>query len=195
MSDRIPHHLFRIYTLAMFLGSFLVCLGCFLVARWLWADQIVFTQGLMIIGFVFVTLFLLMRLARKNEMIDYVTSTVLGFSLLLGLLTFYAFLITVPTLLDRSISIYVIAELDADPDDRMSEVELNSYFLDNYVDGDYQMQKRITEQVAIGNLRKVGDAEVLLTSRGRLTASINRLLARAFNIDSRYTDRSISETD
>ncbi len=108
---------------------------------------------------------------------------------LVASLTFYSFLITVPTLLDRSISIFLLAELQADPDQTMTQGALNDAFLDGYVNGSFQVQKRITEQISIGNFQLTQSGDIELTRRGELVALLNRFLATVFKVDPRYTSR------
>lgn len=99
----------------------------------------------------------------------------------------YAFIITFPTLLDRSISITLISVLDKAPEGRLTVSELNNAFLTRYVAGDTQTKKRISEQVATGNMRIDNDV-VEITPRGRFFAQIHRLMARAFNIPRTYVE-------
>ena len=96
----------------------------------------------------------------------------------------YAFMITVPALLDRSISIHLIGALNASPAG-LSEAQLQARFLSGYVDGTSQVDKRIDEQLREGNI-EFRNGRFRLTAKGQLVAKINIVLAELLSIDPRY---------
>lgn len=166
----------------------IVQLLIFVAARWTFPNSIIFTQGLMTMGLTSASFVALIFIISKHRLGMY-ESVVRTLTTLLACLTFYSFLITIPTLLDRSISIFLLAELDSDQDQVMTTDHLSQAFMEGYVDGVFQVEKRIAEQVSIGNFERTAVNEVRLTRRGEIVASVNRFLANIFRVDSRYTNR------
>jgi len=99
----------------------------------------------------------------------------------------YSFMITIPSLLDRSISITVIgADAKAGSSGATLE-ELNQDFMDVYVDGDRQVKKRLEEQMA-GKHIVNENGRYVLTPKGRFVYDTNVFLAKLYNISMRYVN-------
>jgi hypothetical protein len=101
-----------------------------------------------------------------------------------ALLFDYAFVSTIPTILDRSVSLVILAAVDQAGEVGATVQELSGKFLDVYVDGEFQVRKRIDEQIASGNFSKKED-RVYITSRGQFLERVIILSAQLFNIDKR----------
>jgi hypothetical protein len=101
------------------------------------------------------------------------------------LLASYAFVITIPALLDRSISLYVIATVAQAGPGGADLDSIQRRFLAGYVRGTSTVEKRLEEQIASANMVLEGGA-YRMTGRGMFVYSTNLFLARLFNIDDRY---------
>lgn len=106
-------------------------------------------------------------------------------ALVAALLAGYGFLITVPSLLDRSISIYLIGTVARAGDDGLTLPAIQRAFVQGYVDGTSAVERRLHEQIVSGTIVRDGD-RYRITPRGRLVYRTNVELARLFNIPDRY---------
>jgi hypothetical protein len=110
---------------------------------------------------------------------------------LLWLLGGYAFAISVPTVLDRSLSFYLLEKID----ERGGRVPLNRFgyiFTHEYMRDHHLVEVRLTEQEASGTV-SIDDGCVTLTSRGREMVRLSRffrreLLARHRLLMGHYSD-------
>ena len=174
----------------VYLFLLVINLMIFILIRKLSPGSIVFTQGLYVISFVVFGFLLALVIFSKIKNINPVRIFNLFLVSLFAALSFYSFLITIPTLLDRSISIFLLAELKSSPNQSSSLDHLNRSFIVDYVDGSFQVEKRISEQISIGNLKMLENGNFQLTSRGLFIANVNYWLAKLFTVDTRYTNRS-----
>ena len=97
---------------------------------------------------------------------------------LLGAAGSYAFHITIPTLLDRSISMFILALLDSN-NLTMSEIQCN--FVKQFVVESKAIEKRVKEQVATGNIY-VKDGRLQITEQGKTLTSSWLGLADTFSV-------------
>ncbi|QIL72530.1 hypothetical protein G7048_20515 [Diaphorobacter sp. HDW4B] len=94
-------------------------------------------------------------------------------------LTGYALAISVPTVIDRSLSFYLIEKLQQ----RGGGIQLSKIdqvFKDEYVREHRLMDIRLTEQVASGTIVIRPDGCIRLTQRGEFLASSSRFFRRHF---------------
>ncbi|WP_336490484.1 hypothetical protein [Methylobacterium nigriterrae] len=95
------------------------------------------------------------------------------------------FLVLLPVTVDRSISVFVLAEMAAHPDEAYTAERMRGVFEKRYL-GEYrQIDRRLQEQAASGNVRASGDAYVI-TPQGRAFIRLSRLVANAFRTDPRF---------
>jgi hypothetical protein len=88
------------------------------------------------------------------------------------LLTGYALAISVPTVIDRSLSFYILEKLDQ----RGGGIRQDAFervFRDEYMNEHRLVDVRLTEQTASGTIR-IENGCVVLTERGRLIAAFSR---------------------
>jgi hypothetical protein len=100
------------------------------------------------------------------------TSTELMFFGLCAILAGYIFAITVPTVIDRSLSIYILEKLDQ----RGGEIPLSAMrnvFVNEYVPEHRLVDVRLTEQLGSGTIT-VEDGCVKLTPRGKRIVGFTR---------------------
>ena len=93
-----------------------------------------------------------------------------------------AFFVTVPVTLDRSLTIFVLREIHA-AKSGLSENEIATAIVDQYVVAGGAVGRRIHEQAVSGNIMRVSDGRWDLTLQGKNLLSIFRAVARIYQID------------
>jgi hypothetical protein len=169
----------KVFTLSVLM--FLLNVLVFIVFRQLTPSPVIFYQGL-IVMLVMVFLYLAFYIAVQSKFKLNFKEAV-PFSIIISSLLFYSFHITVPSLLDRSISLYIIALTG-----KHGRIMVNDYhrhFISGFIEGNKAIEKRIEEQVLTGNL-VVESGYYKLTSRGQRLQEINNILVSVFNTDARY---------
>jgi hypothetical protein len=101
----------------------------------------------------------------------------------------YSFVITFPALLDRSISLFIIASV-AKIDRPVEREKLVAHFKDGYVDKSFTVDKRLDEQIISGNM-KYENEKIEITKRGKRLYAFNIFLAKIFNISQKYVDPDV----
>jgi hypothetical protein len=102
----------------------------------------------------------------------------------LGLCISLLFLAVVPTTVDRSISVFMLATLDSRTE--MSKSELLDVLQNEYMTV-AEVERRWDEQIHVGDAIAVGET-LRISDRGRSTAMLNRVISKLFNLTSKYVD-------
>ena len=158
--------------LLKFLILFIFFLIIFIASRIFLKLEIIFYEGIFIIvGVTFIS----MLLRFFKQMHTYFTF----------FLFCYAFLITIPSLLDRSISLYILGLLHNEKIATLSE--LQNYYVSGFVYHNEAIEKRLNEQVRSGNIILV-NGDYSLTKKGEVLFYFNQHLAVLFNTDINYTN-------
>ena len=166
----IGHFLF----MALFITLiFFICYATIL--SYIGGGDLVYYRGIKVILSLFI-LFFIILFSFKDSFSLYFPSLCLA-----GALT-YSFHITIPVIIDRSISIQIIGSLKNTP---MTIENLNKAFLDGYVDGYSTTCRRLNEQIAIGNIAIKNDM-IYLTKKGIIMQKIFNKIAEFFKVEDRY---------
>lgn len=104
--------------------------------------------------------------------------------LLVAFLIMYSFHITVPTLADRSISIYLLNQLDEQGGSASIHI-LQRQFLAGYVRDYSTVCRRMAEQIETGDVVQNGQM-YSLTARGKRTIALLRRLTDMTNVNEYY---------
>lgn len=133
------------------------------------------------------TLLLLVALGRRFPLGGFERVLLVVIWLLGG----FAFAITLPTVLDRSLSFYILEKLQQ-RGGGIRESELERVFTTEYIREFRLMDVRVTEQLQSGTIT-LEDGCVRLTARGEMLASFSRffrlnLLPKRRLLDGEYTD-------
>ena len=102
----------------------------------------------------------------------------------LFVLTALVFVMTVPAVFDRSISLQLLAVLDRSGPAGIDEDEAGRELLAAWFEGDRAVRKRLGEQVA-GGYAEQRDGRYRLTRAGRRFLRVARLLNRLYRLDPR----------
>ena len=95
------------------------------------------------------------------------------------------FLIVLPVTLDRSISVFMLSEIERHGHERLDDRRVAEIFVRKYVGDMRQIERRVAEQTASGNIETV-DGNIRLTDQGRRFLALSRTLARLFGTDPRF---------
>jgi hypothetical protein len=168
--------------------STLFFLVIYLIVRVIFPDQIIFSQGNYVCLGVFVLELIVILIAYKfalNRNLDEFMEKILP-SLLMSLILNYSFILTVPTTIDRSITVFILGDIDSFGGKNARAISEN--FKSVYIDEDLQINRRIQEQLALGNLERSISIpnQYELTSKGKLIVSLNKFFASVFNISPFY---------
>ena len=95
------------------------------------------------------------------------------------------FLIVLPVTLDRSISVFMLTQIEQHQHEALDQRRITEIFVQKYVGDMRQMERRIAEQTASGNVTTV-DGHIRLTAQGHRFLALSRTLARLFGTDPRF---------
>lgn len=164
-------NLFLKNELVKFFGLFIIFLTLFIASRIIFKLEIIFYEGIAIM--LSITLVsVAFRFFKQPQ--TYVTF----------FLFCYAFHITIPSLLDRSISLYIIGILHEEKIATLSE--LQNYYVSGFVYHNEAIEKRLNEQVRSGNIA-VENGNYSLSHKGVSLFNFNQYLAKIFNTNKNYT--------
>ena len=97
------------------------------------------------------------------------------------------FLVVVPVTVDRSISIFMLGEMNAAPEHLYSAEEMSQLFKTVYVGHYRQIERRMREQTVAGNVEAV-DERYRISSRGKLSVATAKLVVWLFGGDERLAN-------
>ena len=152
----------------------------FALIRKFYSSDIVFYQGnrLIVINSIFwvVVLYVSAKFSFNQILakVDVIFSA--------GILSF-AILSTFPVILDRSITLHMLYKLNVEKN--VSFKELQADFIENFVYRSNAIEKRIIEQIEIGNVSLDGE-NVVITKKGEKYQEFFEFLNGLFNIKTTY---------
>lgn len=149
--------------------------------------SIVFYRGLLLCGLVAVVVAVLAALVgRRRGGID----PALVIAAAMASLSFnLAFLIILPVTIDRSISVFLLARIEAAETLRpLDTPALRRSFVAEYVGDMAQIERRVDEQTRSGTIERQ-DGTLRLTARGRGFMRLARALAWLYGTDARFVGR------
>ncbi|MCJ2094865.1 hypothetical protein MKK67_20525 [Methylobacterium sp. J-072] len=175
---------------ALHAGALLIGFGCFvlLFRTDLWSGvTILFYRGLILLVVAFlVSVVATAALAGLGRAWGLRRRDALGacvLSLALNLSVFVIFPVTV----DRSISVFLLGQMAAHPEEHFSAERARAVFESVYLGEFRQIERRLAEQTASGNLAADGDGYVI-TPQGRAFIRLSGLVAKVFQTDPRMIE-------
>ena len=142
--------------------------------------DILFYRGWLLAGLVAALLAIGMVLAGRRLKLD--PQTIIGAVFCSAALN-VCFLVLFPVTIDRSISVYLLARVEAQPG--MTTEQLSEQFQDGYVRRMRQIDRRVVEQERSGNIT-VNDGEIRVTDAGKRFLGFARTMAVWFDTDRRF---------
>lgn len=98
------------------------------------------------------------------------------------------FLATIPLTVDRSYSVWLLARTEISVNKEISLSKLSADTQAFFFGNDSELEKRIDEQVSLGNLNWNSDYKsVSLSNRGKLQVGVNRWVAIFFGLNPKYS--------
>jgi hypothetical protein len=98
-----------------------------------------------------------------------------------------SFFVIFPVTVDRSISVFLLARMAAHPEESFSADQVRAVFEAVYLGEFRQIERRMVEQNASGNVVVSGDGYVI-TPQGRAFIQLADLVAKAFRTDKRMVE-------
>jgi hypothetical protein len=95
------------------------------------------------------------------------------------------FLIVLPVTIDRSISVFLLSEIDAHQASPLTTRQLEAAFVRHYVRDMHQIDRRVAEQTVSGTISTEG-GRIRLTPRGERFLRLARFLSGPFRTDPRF---------
>ncbi len=101
-------------------------------------------------------------------------------------LMLFSFLFCIPTNIDRSISVWLLAKTYNQ--EHVTKSQYFKYAEHFFKEGSYEVDRRIGEQISIGNLIEKNNETYELTFQGKKSVEVFRLLAQFFSLKEKYSD-------
>ena len=175
---RLVFALASLYVVACALGSGLLLLG--FKAGILAQLDILFYRGLVLIALSFLATFGLLAFVLRQLHTAPVGARDAFAAAVLSLSLNLAFLIVVPVTVDRSISIFVLGQMAAEPDRIFTADGMSDLFTKVYVGDDRQIARRLREQAVSGTVQREGNG-YRISPRGRFVIAAARIVAKLFD--------------
>lgn len=97
------------------------------------------------------------------------------------------FLTVIPVTLDRSISVFLLARMEAAGPRGLSPAEARKLFVDDYVVGMDQIGRRYDEQIKSGNI-ELRDGRAVVSPQGARFLSFARMVSQTMHTDPRFVN-------
>lgn len=98
-----------------------------------------------------------------------------------------SFFVLFPVTIDRSVSVFMLGEMAAHPQDGYSADRMKDAFARRYL-GEYrQIERRLSEQTASGNIARAADG-YRLTAQGETFVRLSGGIARLFGAETRFVE-------
>jgi hypothetical protein len=137
---------------------------------------VIFYEGVAISFLLFIINLKLISFFGKDGMMNLLHSLLVFFLL-------YSFNITIPALLDRSISYYIIGVTAIEGESNVAQYK--TAFFNGFINNNGAIEKRLNEQVISGNIVCL-DGACRLSDRGYMIYKANVFMASVLRLDTRY---------
>ena len=169
-----------------FTGAVLLVVGSVTALFWIGFLQqsfILFYRALVLIAFgeafCFVVLLFACRQWSQWKARDAVSASVFAAGIAVCLL------IVLPVTIDRSISVFMLTEMAAQPDRGFTSLDMRNLFVDVYVERYRQIERRLEEQKISGNVTPTATG-FRITPQGLAFVRFAHLLSKIFQTDPRF---------
>jgi len=102
------------------------------------------------------------------------------------------FLTVIPVTLDRSISVFLLARMEAAGPRGLSQAEARKLFIDDYVVGMDQIGRRYDEQLKSGNI-ELRDGRAVVSPQGARFLRFARMVSKTMHTDPRFVNLAKSD--
>jgi hypothetical protein len=171
---------------AWFAGAVLLVIGAVVALFCMgFLDQvsILFYRGLLLIAVGEIFCFLVLLLARRKWTVWKVRDAVSACAFAAGAAV--CLLIVLPVTIDRSISVFMLTQMAAQPDQSFTPEQMRTVFVDVYVERYRQIERRLEEQDISGNVARTA-AGYRITRQGLAFVRFAQLVSGVFQTDRRF---------
>lgn len=175
-------------TTAWFGGAVLLVMGMMVTLFWvgfLGGVSILLYRGLLILAACEVACFAALLLLRRRWRGWHVRDAVSACAFASGVAV--CFLTLLPVTIDRSMSVFLLGRMAAEPDRSFSPAELETIFVRTYVQRFDQVKRRLEEQRVSGNVIEMPDG-YRIDAQGLAFVQLGRLVSKVFRTDPRFVD-------
>jgi hypothetical protein len=169
-----------------FTAAVALVVGSVVVLSWIgFLDRIsiLFYRGLVLIAIGEALCFVVLLLARLKWTTWKVRDAVAACAFAAGIAV--CLLIVLPVTIDRSISVFLLTQMAAQPDRRFTPSELRTLFVDIYVERYGQVERRLAEQEVSRNVSQTANG-FQITPQGLTFVRFARFLSIVFQTDRRF---------
>jgi hypothetical protein len=180
---------------AWFTAAVVLVVGSVVALSWIgFLDQIsiLFYRGLVLIAVGEVFCFAVLLVARRKWPVWHVRDAVSACAFAGGIAV--CLLIVLPVTIDRSISVFMLTQMAAQPDHAFTPSELRSLFVDVYVERYGQIERRLEEQKVSRNVAQTGNG-FQITPQGLAFVRFARLRSTVFQTDPRFVTPAAPRVD
>lgn len=94
----------------------------------------------------------------------------------------------VPVTADRSVTIFLLGYMNdhSDDDTSVTKDQLESHFINTYINKYEAINRRMNEQVITGTVEQTQDGGYRLTQKGKLLVKFNQWIGRYYGLDMKF---------
>jgi hypothetical protein len=111
-----------------------------------------------------------------------------GFAALSLISTQLFFFSLVPLTIDRSFSVWLLTQIEAEQKGYVTFPELSNKSQLFFIGDGEEIERRYNEQLKIGTLRLIENDKIVLTSYGNMQVKLNRFIGKVFALNPKYTN-------
>jgi hypothetical protein len=148
-------------------------------------QAILFYRGLLFCALSGVATFCLLLLARRKWPRWQIRDAVSAVTFAAGVNV--CFFVVLPVTIDRSVTVFILDQMAAQPQHNFTVAEMRDIFVRRFVDDYRQIERRLEEQRASGNVARV-DAGYRISDPGLAFMRMARQLSFVFRTDPRWVD-------
>jgi hypothetical protein len=177
---------------AWFTAAVVLVVGSVVALSWigfLGRISILFYRGLVLIAVGEIVCFVVLLIARRKWPAWHVRDAVSACAFAGGIAV--CLLIVLPVTIDRSISVFMLTQMAAQPDHSFTASELRNLFVDAYVKRYEQIERRLKEQKVSRNVAQTANG-FRITPQGLAFVRFARLLSVVFQTDRRFVTPAVS---
>lgn len=180
---------------AWFAAAVVLVIGSVVALSWtgfLGRISILFYRGLVLIAVGEVFCFVVLLMARRKWPSWHVRDAVSACAFAGGIAV--CLLIVLPVTIDRSISVFMLTQMAAQPDHAFTPSELQNLFVDVYVKRYEQIDRRLEEQEVSRNVAQTANG-FRITPQGLAFVRFARFLSIVFQTDPRFVTPAATSVD
>jgi hypothetical protein len=180
---------------AWFTAAVVLVVGAVVALSWigfLGQISILFYRGLVLIAVAEIFCFVVLLMARRKWPSWHVRDAVSACAFAGGIAV--CLLIVLPVTIDRSISVFMLTQMAAQPDHAFTPSELRNLFVDVYVKRYGQIERRLEEQDVSRNVAQTANG-FRITPQGLAFVRFARLLSIVFQTDRRFVTPAATPAD